>query len=336
MWVPVVMAIGFSVASTQSPNGKSVEKLDPALDAIVSPNAKVEVLKADYFGNAEGPVWVKEGQSGHLLLTDVSANAIYKWTPDGKLSVFLERTGFNSTDTSSLQTAGYVGSYNGRFYPVSFGTSSVTLDRQGRVLWTAQGDRAVVRLEKDGKTRTVLADHYEGKRLNRPNDLAVKADGWVYFTDPHSNNRGAAQEFPGRVYRVKDGKVELLVDNITPNGIAFSPDEKYLYIGGSKLLRYDVQPDGTTKNGKEVNSVGCDGIKVDLKGNIYCATAGESPGVRIFSPEGKHLGTILTPHDDKVGPTNLAFGDADGKTLYITIKRTLARIRLNTTGFRSN
>ncbi len=325
----------FGLVSAQTPGAGSIQKLDPAMDALVSPNAKLEMLKPDFFGNAEGPLWIKEGQSGYLLFSDISANDIYKWTPDGKLSVFLQHTGFNSTETGPLQTTGYVGSYNGRFYPTSFGSNGITIDPQGRLIWCAQGDRAIIRLEKDGKTRTVLADKYQGKRLNRPNDLVVKSDGWVYFTDPHSNNPGSANEWPSSVYRVKEpGQVQLLANDVQPNGIAFSPDEKYLYVGGGKIWRYDVQADGSLKNGKELNQVGCDGMKLDQKGNIYCAT-GQDKGVRILSPEGKHLGTILTPQDG-VGPTNLAFGDPDGKTLYITIKRSLARIRLNIAGVRPN
>ena len=113
------------------------------------------------------------------MFTDISANTIYKWTPDGKISVFLEHTGYNSEDTVKLGAAGYVGSWNGRYYPVAFGSNGNALDTEGRLVWCAQGDRAVVRPEKDGKTRTVLADHFEGKRLNRPNDLVVKSDGWV-------------------------------------------------------------------------------------------------------------------------------------------------------------
>jgi gluconolactonase len=327
----IVLGLGF--ASGQTPSGGSVQRLDPALDAIVSPNAKVEILKGDYFGNAEGPVWVKDG--GYLLFSDIGANKIYKWTSDSKLSIFLDRAGFNGTDadTRNLGAAGYVGGYNGRLYSVSFGPNGLGIDGQGRVVWCAQGDRAIVRLEKDGKTRTILADKYEGKRLNRPNDLVIKSDGWMYFTDPHSNNPGAGNEFPGRVYRVKEpGTVQLLIDNIQPNGIAFSPDEKYLYVGGSKLLKYDMKPDGTVANAKEINPIGCDGMRIDPKGYIYCAT-GEAKGVRILTSEGKHLGTILTPQDN-AGPNSLAFGDRDGKTLYLTIKRTLAKIRLNTSGFK--
>jgi gluconolactonase len=336
--VLLIAGLGFGVLSAQKSNSNPfIEKLDPALDAIVPANAKLEMLKADYFGNAEGPVWVPQGQSGYLLFTDISANHIYKWSSDGKLSVFMDRTGYNSADTSKLQTAGYVGVYNGRFFPTSFGSNGMTLDREGRIVWCAQGDRSIVRLEKDGEKRTVLADHYEGKRLNRPNDLVAKSDGWIYFTDPLSRNPGAAQEldFSG-VYRVNDSKLELLEKDVQPNGIAFTADEKTLYVGGGKIWKYDVRPDGTITNRKEFNPIGCDGMKLDKQGNIYCATA-SSHGVRIISPEGKHLGTILTLEDGAgVGPTNLAFGDSDGKTLYITIKRSLARIRLNIQGVRAN
>ena len=323
------------MVSAQTSGGSSIKKLDPALDAIVSSNARLEILKADHFGNVEGPLWVKEGRSGYILISDIASNDIYKWTPDGKLSVFLQRTGYSGADTAALQTAGYIGGYNGRFYGVAFGSNGIAMDSQGRIIWCAQGDRAVMRLEKDGKTRTVLTDKYQGKRLNRPNDVVVKSDGWIYFTDPHSNNPGAGNEWPGSVYRLKDtGEPQLLVNNIQPNGLAFSPDEKYLYIGGGKIWRYDVNEDGTITNGKDFNPIGCDGMKVDAKGNLFCAT-GQSLGVRIISPEGKHLGTILTPQDG-AGPTNMAFGDPDGRTLYITIKRSFARIRLNTTGSRTN
>src|SRR5256885_5903185 len=222
-----------------------------------------------------------------------------------------------------------------QFRRCTFGSNGITIDPEGRIVWCAQGDRAIVRLEKDGEKRTVLADHFEGKRLNRPNDVVAKSDGWIYFTDPLSRNPGAAQELEySGVFRVKDGKVELLDKEVQPNGIAFTADEKTMYVGGGKIWRYDVKPDGTVTNRKEFNPIGCDGMKLDKRGNINCATA-SSHGVRIISPEGKHLGTILTLEDGAgMGPTNLAFGDADGKTLYITIKRTLARIRVNVPGVR--
>ena len=337
LFVFFVVVFGLSLSLAQTPDVSSVQRLDPALDAIVSSKATVEVLKGDYFGNAEGPLWMDDGLSGYLLFSDISANVIYKWTPVGELSVFLERTGFSAAeDKASLpHTAGYLGGFNGRFYPVSFGSNGVALDPEGRIVWTAQGDRAVIRLEADG-TRTVLADHYQDSRLNRPNDLVVRSDGWVYFTDPRSNNPGAGNVLPASLYRVRDGNLQLLADDIRPNGLTFSPDERYLYVTNSgTIVRYDVRPDGAMSNRTDFSPIGCDGMKVDINGNLYCASSA-SGGVALISPAGKHLGTILTPQDDGNGPTNIGFGGPDSKTLYITIKRSLARIRVHVAGFRPN
>ena len=330
----VVCGLNLSLAQTSAP--RSVQKLDPALDAIVSPDAMVEVLKGDYFGNAEGPLWIDDGPSGYLLFSDISANVIYKWTPVGELSVFIERTGLNDvTDRASLpHTAGYIGGFNGRFYPVSFGSNGVALDTEGRIVWTAQGDRAVIRLEADG-TRTVLADHYQDSRLNRPNDLVVSSDGWVYFTDPHSTNPGADNVLPGSLYRVRDGDLQLLADDLSPNGLTFSHDQRYLYVtNGATIVRYSVSADGSLSGRTDFSSTRCDGMKVDMNGNLYCASEANG-GVVIISPEGARLGIILTPHDGD-GPTNIGFGGPDSKTLYITIKRSLARIQVNVAGFRPN
>jgi gluconolactonase len=328
--------MGSRLFGAQLPSGNWVVKLDAALDAIVAPTARVEVLKDDYFGLAEGPVWVREGQNGYLVFSDIGSNNIYKWTPDGKLSVLLERTGWSGTDTSNLLA--YISGFNGRIYTVAFGSNGIALDPQGRLVWTAQGDRAIIRQESDGK-RTVLADRYEGRRLNRPNDLAVRSDGAIYFTDPRGNNRpGTELDFAG-VFLIKDGQIQVLERELTPNGITFSPDEKYLYVNGAqKIWRYDVRADGSIANRREFIDMsadktpgGTDGMKVDLRGNVYSSGPG---GVWIISPEGKHLGTIRAP--DGGGVTNLAFGDPDGKTIYLTVRRALARIRLNVEGFRPN
>ena len=332
----LVVAIGFGLLRAQTQSGSSIIRLDSALDSIVSANAKVEVLKDDYFGLSEGPLWVQEGQTGYLLLSDIGSNNIYKWTPDGKLSVVLEKTGWSGTDTTNL--LGYISSFNGRIYTVAFGSNGLARDPQGRLVWCAQGDRAIIRQEKDGK-RTVIADRYEGKRFNRPNDLAIKSNGSIYITDPRGANRpGLELDFAG-VFLIKDGKVMLLEKEFSPNGITFSPDEKYLYVnGGGKVYRYDVMPDDTIANRRlfidmtaDKTPGGTDGMKVDMRGNVFSSGPG---GVWIMSPEGKHLGTIRAPEGG--GVTNLAFGDADGKTLYLTVRRTLARIRLNTTGYRPN
>jgi gluconolactonase len=326
-------------AWAQSPaTPKAVLRLDPVLDSLISPSAKLELLKGDYFGFVEGPVWVPEGSSGFLLFSDLPANAIYKWTPKRELSVAFPRSGFTGRDSS---TAG-AELNNGRLTVIILGSNGLTRDRQGRLVICAHGDRALVRLEKDG-TRTILADRYEGKRLNSPNDVVVKSNGSIYFTDPPFGLRGAMtsplRELPFHgVFLLKDGKVRLLdkdPQGAFPNGIAFSPDEKYLYVtGGQRITRYEVQPDDTVANGRVLVDMtadkapgSTDGMKVDQKGNLYATGPG---GIWIISPEGKPLGKILMQE----APANLAFGDPDGKSLYVTARRGLYRIRLNAPGIR--
>jgi gluconolactonase len=336
--VLVVVATAVFVVGihAQSPDQRrtGILKVDPALDAIISSNAKIQILKEDYFGISEGPVWISDG-SGYLLFSDIGANAIYKWTPDGKLSVFLEKAGYVGND---LTTVGNIGN-NGRLFINTAGPNGLTLDRERRLLIAAQGDRAIIRIEKDGK-RTVLADRFEGKRLNSPNDLVMKSDGAIYFSDPPAGLRGGANspakelDFNG-TFLLKDGKVQLIEKEFSSNGLAFSPDEKYLYVnGGGRIMRYEVQPDDTVRNRTVFIDMtadkapgGTDGMKVDQRGNVYCTGPG---GIWIISPAGKLLGKILLPEN----ATNLAFGDADGRGLYITDRRTLIRTRVNIPGVR--
>jgi gluconolactonase len=333
----VLAAIAEFCVLAQSPS-RTVIRLDPALDEIIDTTANAELLKGDYFGFLEGPVWVQTGATGYLLFSDVPANAIFKWTSAGELSVFLARAGFTGTD---LSRAGSL-YFNGRFYLVELGPVGITLDRQGRVVFTAHGDRAIVRLEKDG-TRTVLANRYQGKRLNSPNDLVGKSDGAIYFTDPPGGLRELAKspdkELPfSGVFLWKDGKLSLLDQSQTfPNGIAVSADEKYLYVNDSqtkKIMRYEIKPDDTAVNGRvfadmtgDPTAGVPDGMKVDQKGNVYCTGPG---GVWIMSSAGKHLGTIHLP----VTAANLAFGDADSKTMYFTAGTSLYRIRTKIPGVR--
>lgn len=336
MWSLAAVAIAISVAAAQVPGEPAVQRLDPALDKIVAVDAELELLKGDYFGFLEGPVWVPEPAGGFLLFSDLPANAIYKWTPKGELSVFLQRSGFTGSDTSNAGME----LNNGRLHVLLLGSNGLTLDRQGRVVFCAHGDRAVVRLEKDG-TRTILADRYEGKRLNSPNDLVMRSDGALYFTDPSYGLRGADKNplmelsFHG-VFLLKDGRLQLLdkdPQGVPPNGIVLSPDEQHLYVGaGRTITRYDVRPDGTIANGRvfvdmseDKTPGGVDGMKVDRNGNLYSTGPG---GIWVISPEGKHLGTI------RVQAANLAFGDADSKTLYLTARRDLYRIRVNVPGIR--
>ena len=316
----------------------AIVRLDPALDALVSPKARPELLKGDYFGALEGPVWVDEGRSGYLLFSDMAANAIYKWTPAGQLSLFLDKSGYTGNDINNVG-----GQYsNGRLHLLNIGSNGLTLDGEGRLIIAGMTDRNITRLEKDG-SRTTLADRYEGKRLNSPNDLVVKSDGAIYFTETTSGMRGR-DESPARelafhgVYLLKAGVLRLLdkdPQGAAPNGIAFSPDEKTLYVnGGMKITAYDVLADDTIANPRllidtsvEKTPGNTDGMKVDRGGNIYFSGPG---GVWIVSPQGKHLGTIVTP--ERVA--NLAFGDADSKTLYMVGGRSLWRIRVNTAGIR--
>ena len=334
----VLLAAMVAGAAAQSAPRNAVVRLDPALDAIIAANAKAELLKGDYFGATEGPVWVDEGRSGYLLFSDMAANAIYKWTPAGQLSVFLDKSGYTGNDINNVG-----GQYtNGRLHLLNIGSNGLTLDREGRLIIAGMTDRNVTRLENDG-SRTTLADKYDGKRLNSPNDLVVKSDGAIYFTETTSGMRGRdespVRELPFHgVYLIKQGDLRLLdkdPQGVAPNGIAFSPDEKILYVnGGVKISGYEVLPDDTIANPRvlidmsgEKTPGNTDGMKVDRNGNIYCSGPG---GVWIVSPQGKHLGTIVTP--DRVA--NLAFGDADSRTLYMVGGRSLWRIRTTIPGIR--
>ncbi len=277
------------------------------LQAIVQEGAAVEKI-AGGFQFTEGPVWY---QSGFLLFSDIPANILYKWTPgNGAPVVFRKPTNH---------------------------TNGNTLDLEGRLI-SCEHDGRVSRTEHDGTVIT-LADIFEGKRLNSPNDVVVKSDGSIYFTDPPYGIEKEQEElgFYG-VYRLQDGALTLLTKIHTrPNGLAFSPDEKRLYVANSdpneNLVRvYDVQPDGSIANGRifaDLKSPGkaglADGMKVDVKGNLY--TTGPE-GVWVFTPEGKLLGKILLPEV----PANLTFGDADFKTLYLTAQTSVYRIRLQVAG----
>jgi gluconolactonase len=318
--------------------------LDPALKDIIAADAKLETL-GDRFGLAEGPVWVQQGSDGYLLFSDNAGNRIYKWTPKQAFSVFLQKSGYTGND---VMNAGAQTTTGGGVAILLIGSNGLTLDAQGRLIITAMNDRSIVRLEKDG-TRTTLADRYQGKRFNGPNDIAMKSDGAIYFTDTVWGLRGADKspdrELPySGFFLIKDGKVTLLGGDKdspgnAPNGIALSPDEKHLYVtaGGAKTMKYDVLADDTVANPVKFLDGGNDGIKVDVKGNVY-STVRENE-VWITSPEGKRLGTIQLPQiatepRPRIAITNLAFGDADSKTLYITACTHLFRIRLKVAGVR--
>jgi gluconolactonase len=343
-----LLATGIAGAQTASDN--SVVRLDPALDALVSSDAKVELVKGG-FGFTEGPVWVqegkkegkKEGNSGYLLFTDIPGAVVWKLTPDGKASVYLDKTGYQGPEVwrwGGTQNNGFERT-DPRFEEFSMiGADGLTVDRQGRLILATFAGRSLMRVEKNGK-RTVLADSYQGHRFGGPNDVVVKSDGAIYFTDTYGSFRLREKDprkeldFTG-VFMWKDGKLALLVKDMPMvNGLAFSPDEKYLYVNGSRenyVNRYEVLPDGTLTNGKlfidlskETERGITDGLRVDTKGNLYETGPG---GVWIISPEGKHLGTIRAPEQ----ATNVGFGDADKKTLYIAARTGIYKIRVLTPG----
>jgi gluconolactonase len=311
----------------------------------VSTSAKLETL-GEHFGLTEGPVWVAESATkGHLLFSDLTANVIYKRTPEGQLSVFAE----NIYDGPDILNVGQQ-TRSGRMATIIIGSNGLTLDREGRVIACSPAGRVVLRLEKNG-TRTILADRYEGKRFSGPNDVLVKSNGAIYFTDGNSGLRGGAtgpaREMPyNGFFLVKGGKVTLLDTNkdfpgTFPNGIAISADERQLYVTfGRKIVRYDIQPDDTVANRREFLDVeGNDGMKVDRAGNLYSTTGAGAGEVRITSPAGKRLGTIQLPEipgepRKQVCATNVGFGDPDSKGLYITACNLLFRVRLNTPGVR--
>jgi len=310
-------------------NGQDAGKIikaDAAFDAIAPAGAKIEKV-AGGLVFTEGPLWMSDG-GGYLLFSDVVGNANYKWTPGGQVTAVRKQV------------------FAGKAAPGGFvGPNGQTLDKQGRVITCEHSNRRIVRTEKNGAVSTVV-DRFEGKRLNSPNDVVFKSNGDMYFTDPpyglakQDDDPAKELKFNG-VYRLTAaGKLEVLVKDLTrPNGLAFSPDEKKLYVAnsdpGRKIwMAYDVKADGTLAGGKVFYDVTRqtadglpDGMKVDTRGNLYCTGPG---GVWVFSPQGKHLGTIAPVET----PANCGWGDADGKTLYITARTGLYRVKLNIKGIR--
>jgi gluconolactonase len=296
-----------------------VRRLDPAIDAIVPKGTTIEKL-AEGFLFTEGPVWVPDG---YLLFSDPNANTIYRWSDDDGLAVFRTKSGYSGVDIAEYGQPG---------------SNGLALDREGRLTIDEHGNRRVARLEKNGSL-TVLADRYDGKRFNSPNDLVYKSDGSLYFTDPpfglpkFFDDPRKETPYSG-VYRWADGKVMLLSTDVAgPNGLAFSPDERYLYVGNwdekkKVVMRYELRADGTLSNGVvfcDLTQVpgedAIDGLKVDREGNVYVSGPG---GIWILSPLGVRLGAIVAPEH----PHNFAWGDVDGRTLYLTAMTGLYRIRL--------
>jgi gluconolactonase len=293
---------------------KRIEKLDPGVDAIIDTSQSIQELASGFggeLGPAEGPVWWKEG--GYLLFSDIHNNKRMKYTPGQGVTLFKEPTNR---------------------------ANGLTRDLQGRLVACEHDTRRVTRQELDGSI-TVIANSFQGRRLNRPNDVVVKSDGSIYFTDPNGNFVPEQWDlsFPG-VYRVTAdlGTITLLSDNfVGPNGLAFSPDESVLYIIDARrrqIRAFDMLPNGTLSKQTERlfadlggSEPGIpDGMKVDTAGNVYSGGAG---GIYILDPKGKKLGRIVHGYP---ATTNIGFGGADWKTLYFTSRNQLGAVNVKIPG----
>ena len=307
------------------PGAGTILRVDPTFDALVPLDATIEKL-ADGFEFTEGPVWVRQGEpEPHLLFSDIPANAIKKWSTSEGVTDFMNPV--------------YDGDPGER---TQVGSNGLLIDGEGRLILCEHGNRRVSRIEADGSI-TVLADRYDGKRLNSPNDAVFHSNGWLYFTDPPYGLAGQDADptkeldFNGIFRLSPEGEVQLLVsDQTRPNGIGLSPDERTLYVansdGNQKVwFAYDVLEDGTLGPGRvffDVNAESApgaaDGMTIDRNGNLFATGPG---GVWVISPDGRHLGSI---QPDEV-PANAAWGD-DGSTLYMTARTGLYRVRLTTGG----
>ena len=303
------------------PTTGSIERLDPRLDAIVPQDAVIEVLSEGHEW-VEGPVWVPELQS--ILYSDIPNNAVYRWSEGEEASLWLQPAGF----TGAIPREGESGS------------NGLTLDAEGKLVLAQHGDRRLARMEAPWDAPAprfeTLVGEYEGKRFNSPNDVAPRANGDLYFTDPPYGLQGGNEEkeldFQG-VYRLAaSGSLTLLTDELSrPNGIAFSPDQSILYVANSDganqpvVMAYDVESDGGISNGRVFFESWGDGMAVDQEGNVY--VTGPRGGVLIINADGEHLGTLLAPPRT----SNATFGE-DGSTLFVTANTRLVRIRLNVKG----
>lgn len=304
----------------------SIEKLDNSLDDIISQDATIEVL-AEGFSWSEGPVWVPQHQM--LLFADIPPNRIYQWTEQGGLELYLEPAGYTEAEDRGGEP----------------GANGLLLDKDNRLVLCQHGDRRIARMEapldEPQPSFSTLAARYEGKRFNSPNDVVMKSNGELYFTDPpYGLEQGMddpAKEIPFQgVYRLDtDGQVHLLTKDLSrPNGIAFSPDEKTLYVANSDpdrpiLMAYEVEEDGNISNGRvffdaaelsKTDKGSPDGLKVNQNGILFATGPG---GVLVIDPEGKHLGTIKTGQLT----ANCALNEQENM-LYMTAHMYLMRVRL--------
>lgn len=319
-YVLLITLISYPLMAQHKTVGQVIS-LNPAFNALVDTDAKIEVL-ADGFQWTEGPVWVKDGN--YLLFSDVKQNTIFKWKEGEGITPFLKPSG-----------------YTGRLlYSDEPGSNGLIINKKGELVACEHGDRRVSAMPLNNGGKRTLADNYQGKPFNSPNDIVQKSNGDYYFTDPAYGLPANAPRNVLGVYRIsKDKTVTLLIDDLTPNGLAFSPDEKILYVaqslpGSAIIMAYPVKPDGALAKGKiffDATSMvkqglqGLpDGLKTDIHGNIFATGPG---GVLVLSATGKLLGRI----DTQQPTANCAWGD-DGSTLYITANMLLCRIRTKTKG----
>jgi gluconolactonase len=306
----------------------TIERLDPALDKLVPKDGTIEMLEEKKFEWSEGPVWLKDEKA--LLFSDIPRNMIWKWKEGEGLKEFLKPSGYTGK-----------AKFSGR----EPGSNGLAIDKKGTLLLCQHGDRRLAALQKDGSFKT-LADKYMGKRLNSPNDLVIKSNGDIYFTDPPyglpkiEKDPNKELDFQGVFRLTPKGELTLMTKEMTrPNGIALSPDEKTLYVansdpGNSVWMAFPLKEDGTLGEGKVFFDSGDavkkkkpglpDGMKVDKDGNLWATGPG---GVYVFNSKGKHLGTLATG----VPTANCNWGD-DGSVLYITADKNLVRVKTLTRG----
>lgn len=318
-----------SLMHSMEPMGEVV-RLDPRLDKLIGADAKLEKV-ASGFDWAEGPIWQQSEK--RLLFSDIPKNMVWQWSAENGLKPFLKPSGYTGTEKRGGES----------------GCNGLTLDPRGKLILCQHGDRRIAKLNDDGKTFTTIVDTYDGKRFNSPNDLVYRTNGDLYFTDPPyglekgPNDPKREMNYCG-VFRYSNetGRVTLLTKELTrPNGIAFSPDQKTLYVANSDpskalWMAYPVKDDGTLGEGKVFYNVTKDvlkmkglpdGLKVDIQGNVFATGPG---GVWVFTPSGEVLGRI----DPGCATANCGWGE-DGSTLFLTADKSLCRIRTKTRGYGS-